>query len=359
MSRGRDRYRGASRDKDRFGGLSRARDIYKGGSGSRDGVRYRDRGGSRDRDRYRNRSGSRDGVRYRDRSGSRDREKYRNRSRSRDRDRYRNRSGSRDQDRYRNRSGSRDRDRYRNRSGSRDRDKNSTGRTRDKDKNMNRNWNSPFPPYDQAGYNDGCNYQDQTQRSDDFPHRSSSPVHQHNASLYSRREESICQATENSIYQKTESPYHGGGNLYQERERLSSIQGLLQGQFQRQGTACQMDFLYTKPQTSKEGVLQGAVGNWLTHLASCTMKSKEDVDMGLKIISLFLKPLKEYSCRLQDASSSDLIAATEVNLRSLREYNLSKSQTLPNKQSIMDFLLKNSAQSTLRKTQNEQQRYDY
>ncbi|ROT81187.1 hypothetical protein C7M84_000059 [Penaeus vannamei] len=93
--------------------------------------------------------------------------------------------------------------------------------------------------------------------------------------------------------------------------------------------------------------------------ASCTMKSKEDVDMGLKIISLFLKPLKEYSCRLQDASSSDLIAATEVNLRSLREYNLSKSQTLPNKQSIMDFLLKNSAQSTLRKTQNEQQRYDY
>lgn len=58
---------------------------------------------------------------------------------------------------------------------------------------------------------------DQTQRSDDFPHRSSSPVHQHNASLYSRREESICQATENSIYQKTESPYHGGGNLYQER----------------------------------------------------------------------------------------------------------------------------------------------
>lgn len=47
------------------------------------------------------------------------------------------------------------------------------------------------------------------------------------------------------------------------------------------------------------------------------MKSKEDVDMGLKIISLFLKPLKEYSCRLQDASSSDVgfMYILDVDLR--------------------------------------------
>ncbi|XP_047484273.1 uncharacterized protein LOC125035988 [Penaeus chinensis] len=251
----------------------------------------------------------------------------------------------------------------------------SIGRTRDRDRNISRERNFPYtdssePPYDRAGYKDGgFDYQDQTQRRYDSPYRRGSPVHQSNASLsygnytYSRRGDSPYQATENSLYQRRASLRHGGESSYQERGRLNDIQGVLQSQFQRQEQApaapvfsptdYQLNIPHTNPQPPKEDVLQGAVGHWLMHMASCSMESKEDVDMGLKIISLFLKPLKEYSCRLQDTSSSDLIAATEVNLRSLREYNISSKQT------IMDFLLKNSVQSTLRQTQNEQQRYDY
>ncbi|XP_037798993.1 uncharacterized protein DDB_G0283697-like [Penaeus monodon] len=347
-SRERERFGSRDRDRSRFG----SRDRYRNVSQERD--RYRDadivkggyRNGNRDRDRDRDRD-SKDGDRYR--VGSRDRDRCG--GLSRDRDRYRGGSGSRDKGGYKNRSRSRDRDRYMG---------GNVGRIGDRDRNISRERNLPYtdssePPYDQAGCSDGgFDYQDQTQRRYS-PYRRGSPVHQSNATLsygnytYSRRGDSPYQTTENSFYQRRMNLHHGGESSYQERGRLSDIQGALQSQFQRQE---QRDFHHINPQTPKEDVLPGAVGHWLMHLASCSMESKEDVDMGLKIISLFLKPLKEYSCRLQDISSSDLIAATEVNLRSLREYNLSSKQT------IIDFLLKNSAQSTLRQTQNEQH-YDY
>ncbi|XP_063613006.1 protein starmaker-like isoform X2 [Penaeus indicus] len=377
----KDRYRNVSQERDRYRDADTAKGGYRNGNRDRDRDRYRDsrdgdRYGSRDRDRVGSRDRDRVGSRDRDRVGSRDRDRYG--GLSRDRDRYRGGSGSRDGVRYRGRSGSRDKGGYRDRSRSRDRDRymgGSIGRNRDRDRNISRERNFPYsdssePPYDRAGYNDGgFDYQDQTQRRYDSPYRRGSPVHQGNASLsygnytYSRRGDSPYQSTENSFYQRRASLHHGGESSYQERGRLNDIQGAPQSQFQRQEQApaapvftaadYQLNFPHTNPQAPKEDVLQGAVGHWLMHMASCSMESKEDVDMGLKIISLFLKPLKEYSCRLQDTSSSDLIAATEVNLRSLREYNLSSKQT------IMDFLLKNSAQSTLRQTQNEQQHYDY
>ncbi|XP_042893795.1 uncharacterized protein DDB_G0284459-like isoform X2 [Penaeus japonicus] len=318
-SRVGERERGQYRDRERDAGRNTSRERDRYGSKDRDRYRY----GSRDR--YKD--VGREGDRYRD--ASRERDGYRNRSRDRDRDQYRDMT--RGGDRYRGESRDRDgyRDRYRGGSGSRN-------GYRDRDSSRDRHLtytDSSEPPYDRARYNDGgFDYRDQAQRRDDSPYKRDTPMHQKNAnlpynhrdSLYSRREELPYQAGESSSYQRRESSYQrrddslylGGETSYQNRGKLDDTVGILQGNFRRQekmyaapvstgvdyGTA----LTYTSPQTSQGAILQGAVGNWLMHLASCSMKNEEDVDLGLKIISLFLKPLKEYSCRLKDASSSDV-----------------------------------------------------
>ncbi|XP_027211186.2 uncharacterized protein [Penaeus vannamei] len=88
------------------------------------------------------------------------------------------------------------------------------------------------------------------------------------------------------------------------------------------------DSSQTVPGT-QEVTLHGVVGTMLHKLASCSLKNKEDANLALRIINMFLKPLADYSYKNGDETSASLIKAAEINLKTLREQTLFSTSSVP------------------------------
>ncbi|XP_047497637.1 serine/threonine-protein kinase BUR1-like isoform X4 [Penaeus chinensis] len=80
---------------------------------------------------------------------------------------------------------------------------------------------------------------------------------------------------------------------------------------------------------TQEVSLHGVVGTMLHKLASCSLKNKEDANLALRIINMFLKPLADYSYKNGDETSASLIKAAEINLKTLREQTLFSTSSVP------------------------------